>query len=237
MDQYSRLALYYEPHQLRAIQGATICVCGLGGVGGSCVEMIARMGVRRLILVDYDRVDLTNLNRQLISNYENVGELKTEVARRRIESFCSRCEIVTYPVMISEQMLDFLELVPDYVIDCIDMMDAKIALIKACQERNIPIISSMGMANRVDPSAIRIGKLHQTFNDPMAKSMRTRAKRAGLKPLEVVFSTEVPKKIVRPVSSVPFVVNTAGNFLASVVIHKISLRADENRSLLVISED
>ena len=108
MDQYSRLALYYEPHQLQAIQEATICVCGLGGVGGSCVEMIARMGVKKLILVDYDRVDITNLNRQLISNYANVGELKTEVTKQRIESFCARSEIVTYPIKLSAQALDFL---------------------------------------------------------------------------------------------------------------------------------
>lgn len=224
MDQFQRLALYYSESELVKIQSATVCLCGLGGVGGSCLEMLARMGLKKLILVDYDRVDISNLNRQIITTYGNVGELKCDVAKKRVQSYCRQTEVITYPIQLDKDNLNFLDQKIDVVVDAIDMLESKVALIKACQMRKIPIVSSMGMANRSDPSLIKISTLEKTYNDPLAKKMRLLAKRERLKKVDVVFSSELPKKIFHPVSSVSFVVNTAGNFLAGMVIKKILAR-------------
>lgn len=224
MDQYERLKLIYSPEEIEIIQSSTICICGLGGVGGSCLEMIARLGVKKLILVDFDRVDISNLNRQILYTYHSLGKSKCQIAKERVESYCQKTEIVLVEQKIDDNHLSFLDPSIDIVIDCIDQMSSKIALIKSCQQKKIPILSSMGMANRKDPTKIQVTYLDKTFNDPMAKSMRERAKKARLKKLKVVFSTELPLNVHHPVGSVSFVVNTAGNFLAGESIKEILKR-------------
>lgn len=179
---------------IKKIMNKTVLIIGLGGVGCYVVETLARSGVEHLILVDNDTVDITNINRQLIALNSTIKRPKTEVWKDRISDINPNCNVTIVTEFITEENLSnlFKEKI-DYVVDACDTFDTKIAIIKYCLNHHILFISSMGMANRVDASKVKVSVLSKTFADPLAKKMRL-ALRGEKRKIPVVFSEEVPKK-------------------------------------------
>lgn len=210
---------------------ATVAVVGLGGVGGACAEALVRGGVGRLILMDHDRVSLSNVNRQLFATAHTVGALKTQAAADRLRSVNPAVSLECLPLFYGADTEEILfAKAPDFVADCIDTVTAKVALIRACKERNIPIVSSMGTGNRLDPTAFRLGDIADTAGCGcgLARVMRRTLRAAGIERLPVVYSTELPKPVIAeteggrhsPASS-SFCPPAAGYALASYVIRNL----------------
>ena len=184
----------------RRLAAARVAVVGLGGVGGACMEGLCRAGIGALLLVDHDTVELTNLNRQLLATRRTVGMGKAEAARERALAINPDCEAAAPPVFYGEETAEKLfDFRPDYVVDCIDTVSAKLHLAAECQARGIPLLMSLGTGNRLDPAAFRIGKLSDTAQvggDGLARAMRREVKKRGLQDPDVLYSTELPRKAV-----------------------------------------
>ncbi len=204
---------------LEKIKNKTILVIGLGGVGGYVVEALTRSGINKIIIVDFDTIDISNLNRQIVTNTSNIGFYKTEAFYQRIKSINKECEVIKINEFINKDNLNLLfsEKI-DYLIDCCDSVETKKEIILYCLNNKIKFISSMGMANRIDSSKIKVSLLSKTFNDPLARKLRTMIKIN--KKIPVVFSEEVPKKNIK-LGSIAHVVGTAGFCLTNYVINDI----------------
>jgi len=214
---------------LHKLQAATVAVCGLGGVGGAAVEALARSGIGKLVIIDHDRVDPTNINRQLIAFTSTIGQPKVEVAAARLRDINPECEVIAlqmfYNKDCSQQLFDHQ---PDYVVDAIDSVAAKVDLITECVARNVPIISSMGAGNKLDPTKFMVADISETHTCPLAKVVRTNLRKLGItRGVKTVFSTEQPRKIdrgdtdERAPGSIAFVPPVAGYIIASVVIRDL----------------
>lgn len=178
---------------VRRLENACVMVIGLGAVGGYALEAVARAGVGKLILVDFDSFDETNINRQILALSSTVGRKKTEVAAERVREINPHCEIVVKDMFVDSCNLpELLALKPDYVIDAIDSLTPKCCLIEALCGRGIPFISSMGAALKTDTSCIKLAKLNQTKNCGLSRMLRQRLKRRGvdLKNVACVYSDE-----------------------------------------------
>ncbi len=197
-----------------------IMLCGLGGVGGYVLEGLVRSGIRRFIIVDCDCFDESNMNRQLLCTVETIGKRKTSVAIERILRIDPCAECVELDMKLDSTNVPILldRFKPDYVIDAIDFVEAKIALAKHCEYVGIPIIASMGTGNKLDPTAFECTDIYKTSVCPLAKAMRKLLKENGVKKLKVLYSKEVPKTSGRTVSSVSFVPSVAGLIIAGEVI-------------------
>ena len=159
--------------KINILKDKTILVLGLGGVGGYVTESLTRCGIGNLILVDYDKVDITNINRQIIAIYPNIGRLKTECFKERIAMINKNCNVTLINEFYGKDNKDSLfNKKIDYVIDCCDSLESKKLLIEECFKRNIPIISSMGTGNKFHPELFSITKLKKTEYDPLAKKLR-----------------------------------------------------------------
>lgn len=222
--------------QIQRLQQATVMIVGIGGVGSYCAEALARSGIGRLVLVDHDTVSISNLNRQIHATYETIGKLKTDVMKERILSYRKDCEVLTYSLFYQAEANSELFQTPiDFVVDAIDTVSAKLELISYCLENKLPFISSMGMANRMDPTAIQITELMKTSYDPLAKVMRSQVRKKRLKgKIPVVYSSEQPfkqnktvdpdgetRKMRIPPASSPFVPTAAGLACASYAVKTI----------------
>lgn len=231
-----RMELLIGEDKLALLQDACVMVVGVGGVGSYAAEALARCGIGTLILVDGDTVALSNLNRQIHATYETVGQSKTKVMKERIDTYRKDCTVIQKDIFYKEENNDILFDQPvDFVIDAIDTMSSKLSLIQYCKEHNIPFISSMGMANRLDPTKITICDLMKTSYDPVAKIMRNLVRRHRIKGrIPVVYSSEQPTvqtKIVNengvtrkqkmPPASSPFVPSAAGLACASYAVRTI----------------
>jgi len=214
---------------LHKLQAATVAVCGLGGVGGAAVEALARSGIGKLVIIDHDRVDPTNINRQLIALTSTIGQPKVEVAAARLRDINPECEVIAlqmfYNKDCSQQLFDHQ---PDCVVDAIDSVAAKVDLITECVARNVPIISSMGAGNKLDPTKFMVTDISETHTCPLAKVVRTNLRKLGItRGVKTVFSTEQPRKIdrgdtdERAPGSIAFVPPVAGYIIASVVIRDL----------------
>lgn len=182
---------------MRTLAGKHVFVAGLGGVGGHAAEAFARAGIGRITIVDHDRVDRSNLNRQLLALRSTMGRPKVEVMRERLLDINPCLQIDAHNAFIDQDnAADFIrDRDIDFVADCIDSVACKAALVAACLENDVPVMSCMGAGNRMDPSRIRITRLNQTHSDGLARALRDRLKQMGLRPLlKVVFSDEVPSK-------------------------------------------
>jgi tRNA A37 threonylcarbamoyladenosine dehydratase len=178
---------------MRRLAGARVAVFGVGGVGGYVVEALARSGVGALDLIDADRVCLSNLNRQIIATHATLGQLKVEAARERIASISPACRVETYPVFyLPETAGQFDFTVYDYVVDAIDTVTGKIALVEQAAAAGTPIICSMGAGNKTDPTAFQVADLSKTTMDPLARVMRRELGRRGIRHIKVVYSREPP---------------------------------------------
>lgn len=217
-----RLSKIMDDSTLSKIRNKTILIIGLGGVGGTALESIVRMGVNNIIIVDNDVVDITNLNRQILSLKSNIGEYKTEVAKKRILDINPECNVITINKFIdSTNYLELFSYNIDYVIDACDTVTTKILLIEECLNRNIKIISCMGTGNKFHPEMLEICELKKTSYDPLAKVIRNKFKNEKRK-IMVVYSKEEGVKIPdRTPGSTSLVPTVAGIMCASYIINDI----------------
>lgn len=194
--QFARLKPLIKDGGLEKLKNSTVMVFGIGGVGGSAVEALARSGVGHLIIVDYDVVDETNINRQIIATHDTIGKPKVEVMKDRILAINPACHITSYQSRYSEETkAQFFAHTVDFVFDAIDMVTWKLDIIKTCIKQNIPFITSTGQGNRLDPTRVTIKPLNKTTHDPLAKTLRVKLNKAHINTnFPVVFSEELPYK-------------------------------------------
>lgn len=195
IHEFSRTELLIGPEKFRRIKKASVMVFGVGGVGSHCIEALARTGVGKLILVDNDKVSVTNINRQSIAFHSTVGEYKTQVMKRKILDICPDTEVETHEVFVLPDNVDsILDCRPDYIVDAIDTVTAKLALANKAMEYNIPIISSMGTGNKLHGEMFEIEDISRTSVCPLCKVMRRELKKQGITHLKVLYSKEKPVK-------------------------------------------
>lgn len=194
-NQYARFQMLIGAEALQTLQNKRVAVFGIGGVGGYVVEALARSGIGTLDLIDHDDVSLTNLNRQIFALHSTLGKLKCDVAKDRVHDIDPSITVNCYPTFyLPEKRDDFPFAKWDYIVDAIDTVSAKIDIILAAGDNDIPIISSMGCGNRMDPSKLVYTDLFKTKNDPLARVMRRELKKKGITKLPVVYSEELPIK-------------------------------------------
>lgn len=213
-----RMKLLVNDDVINRLKDIKVLIVGVGGVGGACFEALVRLGVTNITVVDNDRFSKSNLNRQLLSNINNIGELKVNEAVLRAKSINPDIIVETYEMFLNEANINELNIRQfDYVFDCCDTVTTKYILIKKCLDHGVKIISSMGTGNRLEPAKIVIKDIWKTNNDPLAKAMRKILRDNGIKvKIPVVTSDEIPIKTgVRDVGSVVFVPNVAGFCMAS----------------------
>lgn len=192
-NQFSRTRLLLGRKAMDTLQESRVAVFGVGGVGGYVVEVLARSGVGALDLIDDDRVCMTNINRQIHALISTIGKYKVDVAEQRIHDINRRCQVTKYQQFYLPENADSIDLSQfDYVVDCIDTVSAKLELIRRCKRLNVPIISSMGAANKLDVTAFRVADIENTSVDPLAKIIRKKLRKEGIRGVKVVYSEEEP---------------------------------------------
>lgn len=195
LTQFSRTELLLGKEAMDRLANARVAVFGIGGVGGYVCEALVRSGVGAFDLIDDDKVCLTNLNRQIIATRKTVGKYKTEVMRDRILEINPDAKVTIHDCFfLPENADDFAFEEYDYIVDAVDTVTAKIALVMAAKEKNVPIISSMGAGNKLDASMFRVEDIYKTKVCPLAKVMRRELKKRGVKKLKVVYSEEQPTR-------------------------------------------
>ena len=195
LTQFSRTELLFGKEAMDKLAGSKVAVFGIGGVGGYVCEALVRSGVGAFDLIDDDKVCLTNLNRQIIATRSTVGKYKTDVMRDRMLDINPKVEVEVHKCFfLPENADDFPWDSYDYVVDAVDTVTAKIALVMKCKEKNIPIISSMGAGNKLDGSQFKVADICKTKVCPLAKVMRRELKKRGVKKLKVVYSEEIPTR-------------------------------------------
>ena len=195
LTQFSRTELLFGKEAMDKLAGSKVAVFGIGGVGGYVCEALVRSGVGAFDLIDDDKVCLTNLNRQIIATRSTVGKYKTDVMRDRMLDINPNVEVEVHKCFFRpENADDFPWDSYDYVVDAVDTVTAKIALVMKCKEKNIPIISSMGAGNKLDGSQFKVADIYKTKVCPLAKVMRRELKKRGVKKLKVVYSEEIPTR-------------------------------------------
>lgn len=239
-DRFSRTELLLGHNAMESLRASRVAVFGVGGVGGYAVEALARCGIGAIDVIDNDKVSVTNINRQIIAASGTVGRYKVDVIRERINDINPDCVVTAHRCFYlpeTKDRFDFSEY--SYIIDAVDTVTAKIQLVTEADEKNVPIISSMGAGNKLDPTAFEISDIYKTSVCPLARVMRRELKKRGVKSLKVVYSKEQPVKISgspelfeeeqqngssrRAVpGSIAFVPSVAGLILASEVIKDIA---------------
>ncbi len=205
--------------------GASVLIFGVGGVGSYAAEAIARAGVGKITLCDHDVIAESNINRQLMATTENIGKQKAEVMADRIRAINPDCAVSAVTSFADENTLPTIleQAKPDYIIDAIDTVSSKLALIKLANEQNIPLICSMGTGSKQDPTRLQIADITKTSVCPLARRMRTELKKLGIAHQEVLFSDEVPVRTgERTPASISFVPSAAGLIIAGHVIKKLA---------------
>lgn len=220
----SRSELLLGKEGIERLRGAFVCIFGVGGVGSYAVEAIARSGVGKIMLVDFDTVTPSNINRQLPASSETMGRKKAEVMAERIRAINPAAEVEVADLFCTpENVPDILPEKCDFVIDAVDTVSAKIAIIETCKKRDIPVISCMGAGNKLDPTAFRVADLYKTSGCPLCRVMRHEMRKRGIAQLDVVFSTELPQKTgSTTIGSLPYVPAVAGLVAAGHVISRIA---------------
>lgn len=192
-NQFSRTQLLLGKESMERLRNARVAVFGVGGVGGFTVEALARSGVGTLDLIDDDKVCFSNLNRQIIATHRTIGRLKVEVAKERVLDINPEAIVNIYPTFYLPEtagQFDFTQY--DYVVDAIDTVSGKLMLVEQAKAAGVPIISSMGAGNKLDPTAFKVADIYKTNVCPLAKVMRRELKKRGIDKLKVVYSEEMP---------------------------------------------
>lgn len=190
-EQYIRTAMLFGEDEVNKLKDKRVIVFGIGGVGGHVVEVLARSGVGAIDLVDHDIVAMSNINRQLIATHDTLGRKKIEVMKERILSIQPECQVTMWDTFyLPEESEKFPFAEYDYIVDAIDTVTAKIDLVLQAERMNVPIISSMGTGNKLDPTKLVVTDIYKTSVCPLAKVMRRELKKRDVKKLKVVYSTE-----------------------------------------------
>ena len=230
-EAFSRTELIYGKAAMERIASSHVAVFGIGGVGGYVVEALARTGVGALDLIDSDKVATSNLNRQIIATRSTIGRFKVDVAAERIADINPDCKVKTFKTFYlpeTADLFDFSEY--DYVVDAIDTVTGKLTLIENAKAAGVPIISSMGAGNKVNPVAFEVADIYKTSVCPLAKVMRHECKKRGIKSLKVVYSKEEPRTPLELIQegsrrSIPgstaFVPSVAGLIIAGEIINDL----------------
>lgn len=243
INEFSRTELLIGEKGIKRLKKAVIMVLGVGGVGSHCIEALARSGVGKLILVDNDKVSLTNINRQSIAYHSTIGQYKTKLMKDRIQDISPDCEVNTYETFVLPENLHEIfekEKKIDYIIDAIDTVTAKLAVIEYAKKNEIPMISCMGTGNKLHPELFQISDISKTSVCPLCKVMRKELKTRGIKHLKVLYSEEKPIDISKKSTgeekgqrrtlpaSISFVPSVAGLLIAGEVIREIA-KVEENK--------
>ena len=194
LNQFSRTELLIGKEGIEKLQNAKVAVFGIGGVGSFVVEGLVRAGVGNFILIDDDKVCLTNLNRQIIATRKTIGKAKVEVAKERILEINPNAKVETYQEFFMPDSKEILDNTIDYIVDAVDTVTAKIELVVRANKLNIPIISCMGTGNKLDPTKFEVTDIYKTSVCPLAKVIRKELRRRNIKKLKVVYSKEEPLK-------------------------------------------
>lgn len=229
MKQFNRQSLLIGGENTQKLINSSVIIFGLGGVGGFTVESLSRAGLGTITLVDFDTVDITNLNRQIIATHSSIGEEKTKLFKTRILDINPNTIVNVHNLRVTSDNVKTLfdNIKYDYIVDAIDTISAKLALIKISKDRDIPIISSMGFGNKLDPTTIKIADISKTSVCPLARTIRKELKKRRINKVKTVFSTEIAIKPNNPknsrekaanVGSVSFVPSVAGLIIAGEVI-------------------
>lgn len=234
-ESWKRTAMLLGEDAVQKLQNARVAVFGLGGVGGYVVEALARSGIGALDLIDNDSIGLSNLNRQILATHTTLGLPKTEAAKARVLDINPRCSVTTYEVFYTPETADQFDFTKyDYIVDAIDTVTGKLCLAERAVAANVPIISSMGTGNKLDPSAFQVADIAKTSMCPLARVMRRELGKRGIKHMKVVYSQEEamePKgweEEARELGkrqipgSVSFVPGAAGLLLAGEVIRDLA---------------
>ena len=196
LNQFSRTQLLYGEDTMKYFASCRVAIFGIGGVGGYVVEALARSGIGAMDLIDDDRVCLTNLNRQILATRKTVGKYKVDAAEERIKEIYPECVVRAYKTFFLPETQDQFDFsVYDYVVDAIDTVTGKLAIIESAINAGVPVISSMGAGNKVDPAAFEVADIYQTSICPLARVMRQECRKRGIRALKVVYSKEKP---IRP---------------------------------------
>ncbi len=234
LEQFSRTQLLYGAEAMDKLSSSRVAVFGIGGVGGYVVEALARSGVGALDLIDNDTVCLSNINRQIIATRKTVGQYKVDVAKERVHDINPDCTVRAYQTFFlpeTQDQFDFHDY--DYVIDAIDTVTGKLAIIEKAKAAGIPVISSMGAGNKLNPSMFEVADIYETTVCPLAKVMRHECKKRGIDSLKVVYSKEKPRKPLEDASdsdskrrstpgSTAFVPSVVGLIIAGEVINDLT---------------
>ena len=235
-EEFSRTAQLLGEEGVARLSAATVAVFGVGGVGSYCVEALARAGIGTLILFDSDRVARSNINRQLIAMQSTVDLLKTEAAARRIADINPDCKVIQHPVFFLPENAEEFDLSAcDYLVDAVDTVAAKLAIIELAARLNIPVISCMGAGNKLDPTRFEVADIAKTSVCPLARVMRRELKKRGIEHCKVVYSKEEPLRTHETDEPLPdgssrrslpgsisFVPSVAGLILAGEVIKDLA---------------
>lgn len=224
MTQFERLILQIGEENVKKIKNTTVAIIGLGGVGGYVLESIIRSGIGTAVIIDNDTIDITNLNRQLITNHNNIGQYKVDAWEERIKIINPECKVIKIKEFITKENINSVfQYKINYFIDACDTISTKKEIIKECVKRNIKIISSMGTGNKLDPSKLEIIDVRKTSYDPIAKIIRKMVKDEHInQKIPVICSKEQPIKTKSTtISSNSFVPATAGLLCTSYIINDI----------------
>lgn len=231
-NQFERTELLIGKDGVKKLKNSHIAIFGVGGVGGYVVEALSRSGVQTFDLIDNDTVSITNINRQIIANHDTIGKYKTHVMKDRILSINPNAVVNTFEMFyIPENANSFNLSQYDYIVDAIDTITAKLELIQRAKELDVPIISSMGAGNKLDPTQFQVTDIYNTSVCPLAKVMRHELKKRNVQSLKVVYSQEVPRKPLKDLSeegrrkaipsSIAFVPSVVGLIIGGEVIKDI----------------
>lgn len=222
--------MLFGEEAVKKLARARVAVFGVGGVGGYVVEALARSGVGAIDVIDNDEVSLTNINRQILATHSNLGRAKVDVAADRIADINPECKVTKHKIFFLPENADGLNFSSfDYIVDAIDTVTGKIAIIENAQRYGVPVISCMGTGNKTDPTALKVADIYETSVCPLARVMRRELKRRGIDKLKVVYSREEPitlricggdkqKEEKTPPASCAFVPSVAGLIVAGEVI-------------------
>lgn len=224
-DRFQRTESLIGPQAINKLRHAHVAVIGVGGVGGYVVEALSRAGIGELTLIDNDTIKKSNINRQIIALESTEGLKKIEAFKNRLLDINPEINVNTVDCFILPETIDDIDFTGfDYVVDAIDTVSGKISIIEKCNRLNIPVISSMGTGNKLDPTAFKIADISKTSVCPLARVMRYELKKRGIKKIKVLYSEETPvKQENRTPASISFVPSVAGLIIAGEVIKDIAI--------------
>ena len=241
---FDRLKLLIGEEKLKSLNQKTVAIFGLGGVGSYVVEGLVRSGIENFVIIDNDKIDVTNINRQIIATTKTIGRFKVDVAEERIKEINPNVKVIKYAEFVGKEnenieLFDSIKNV-DYIVDAIDTVSSKIRIIEFAKAHNIPVISALGTGNKLDPTKLKLADIYDTKICPLAKVIRKELKKRGITSLDVVYSEEEPIKIlddareaesskennddksVKSIGSIAYVPSVAGLFICYKIVREFT---------------